>query len=160
MALGWLARDSWRSSSVFRGGRLTLKHVRLDGAHRETIVAADAPLPDRSSRPSRIYPTPGGARNDLSRESPDPHFCRFATEIAGKRLISDAASFDQDGRIFVAELGESNRDPLRDFAYLLSPESSCERKAHIHPFLSPDGSTAFFNSDESGIPRAYMARGL
>ena len=34
------------------------------------------------------------------------------------------------------------------------------KQAHIHPFLSPDGSMAFFNSDESGILQAYMIRGL
>jgi len=32
--------------------------------------------------------------------------------------------------------------------------------SHLHPFLSPDGTMAFFNSDESGILQAYMIRGL
>jgi Tol biopolymer transport system component len=32
--------------------------------------------------------------------------------------------------------------------------------SHIHPFLSPDGRMAFFNSDESGRLQAYMIRGL
>jgi hypothetical protein len=30
----------------------------------------------------------------------------------------------------------------------------------MHPFLSPDGKSAFFNSDESGTLQAYMIRGL
>ena len=104
--------------------------------------------------------TPGGVRNDLSREFPNPHFYHFATDIAGKRLISDAAPFDKGGKIYVAELGEPGRDPLRNFRYLLCPKSSCQKGAHIHPFLSPDGSLGFFNSDESGILQAYMIRTL
>ena len=104
--------------------------------------------------------TPGGVRNDLSREFPNPHFYHFATDIAGKRLISDAAPFDKGGKIYVADLGEPGRDPLRNFRYLLCPKSSCQKGAHIHPFLSPDGSLGFFNSDESGILQAYLIRGL
>jgi len=104
--------------------------------------------------------TPGGVRNDLTREFPDPHFYHFATDIAGKRLISDAAPLKEGGRIYVAEFGEPGRDPLRDFKYLLNPKSSGKKEAHIHPFLSPDDTMGFFNSDESGILQAYMIRGL
>jgi hypothetical protein len=104
--------------------------------------------------------TPGAVRNDLTREFPKPHFFHFATDIEGRRLISDAGSMDKNGKIFMAELGEPGKDPLRDFKYLLCPRSSCEKGAHIHPFLSPDGTTGFFNSDESGILQAYMIRGL
>jgi len=104
--------------------------------------------------------TPGAVRNDLSREFPNPHFYHFATDIEGRRLISDAAPFDQGGRIFVAEFGEAGKDPLRNFRFLLNPRCSCVKEAHIHPFLSPDGTMGFFNSDESGILQAYMVRGL
>jgi hypothetical protein len=104
--------------------------------------------------------TPGGVRNDLTREFPNPHFYHFATDIAGQRLISDAAPWNQGGRIYVAKLGEPGVDPLREFVYLLNPKSSCEKGAHIHPFLSPDGTKGFFNSDESGILQAYMVRGF
>ncbi len=60
--------------------------------------------------------------------------------------------------MWVAELGCAGEDPLRNFVYLLNPKSSCRKEAHIHPFLSPDGTMAFFNSDESGVLQAYMAR--
>jgi Tol biopolymer transport system component len=30
----------------------------------------------------------------------------------------------------------------------------------MHPFLSPDGTMGFFNSDESGLLQAYMITGL
>jgi len=104
--------------------------------------------------------TPRGVRNDLSREFPNPHFYHFATDIAGRHLVSDAAPFDKGGKIYLAELGVPGQDPLRNFRYLLCPRSSCTKDAQIHPFLSPDGTMAFFNSDESGILQAYMIRGL
>jgi hypothetical protein len=104
--------------------------------------------------------TPGALRNDLTREFPRPQFYHFATDIAGKRLISDAGPLDRRAKIFLAELGEPGKDPLTSFKHLLGPKSSCDKGAHIHPFLSPDGLMGFFNSDESGILQAYMIRGL
>ena len=103
--------------------------------------------------------TPGTVRNDLSREFPNPHFYHFATDIEGRRLISDAAPFDQGGKIYLADFGTPGEDPLRNFRYLLCPKSSCQKQAHIHPFLSPDGAMGFFNSDESGLLQAYLVRG-
>ena len=100
--------------------------------------------------------TPGAIRNDLSRSFKSPRFYHFATDIAGRRLISDASG----GRVFVAEFGEPGKDPLHDFKYLLNAKSSGKKHAHIHPFLSPDGTLGFFNSDESGILQAYMLRGV
>lgn len=104
--------------------------------------------------------TPGGVRNNLSREFPSPHFYHFATDIEGSWLISDAGPFNHDASIHLARLNAPGTDPAQPFTYLLSPRSSCDKTAHIHPFLSPDGKTAFFNSDESGILQAYMIRGL
>jgi hypothetical protein len=104
--------------------------------------------------------TPGGARNDLTRQFPNPHFYHFATDLAGRRLISDAAPLDKGGQIYLADLGEPGKEPLKNFVRLLSPKSSGNKQAHIHPFLSPDGRLGFFNSDESGILQAYMIRGL
>jgi WD40 repeat protein len=103
---------------------------------------------------------PDGLRNDLSRDFPDPHFYHFATDIEGKRLVSDAGPLGKDASIYLASLGEPGTAPASDFTYLLSPRSTCNKTAHIHPFLSPDGTMAFFNSDESGILQAYMIRGL
>lgn len=104
--------------------------------------------------------TPGGIRNDLSREFPKPHFCHFATDIAGRRLMTDSAASDKGGRIYLAELGEPGKDPLRHWRCLLNPRSSWKKQAHIHPFLSPDGKLGFFNSDESGLLQAYLVRGF
>ncbi|HCE42948.1 MAG TPA: hypothetical protein DET40_05325 [Lentisphaeria bacterium] len=133
--------------------------------------------------------TPEAVRNELSREFPSKYFYQitpgasgssnhisqapltvksyfyhFATDIEGRRIITDAAPLDNGGRIFVAELGEAGKDPLKNFRLLLNPHngpySKTPESCHIHPFLSPDGTMAFFNSDESGISQAYMIRGL
>jgi hypothetical protein len=104
--------------------------------------------------------TPGGKRNDLSREFPNPRFYHFATDIAGQRFISDAGPLNKDAKIYVADLGEPGKDALRNWKYLLSPRSACNKESHIHPFLSPDGRLGFFNSDESGLLQAYMVRGF
>ena len=103
--------------------------------------------------------TPGGIRNDLSRTVPRPDFYHFATDIAGRRLISDAGPHDQGGSIYLADLSRDESAPLGNVTHLLTPGSSWQKTTHIHPFLSPDGRMGFFNSDESGILQAYMVRG-
>lgn len=100
--------------------------------------------------------TPGGLRNDLSRDFANPRFFHFATDIAGNRLISDARMREQGMQIFIMDLGKPGREPATNLRYLLNPKSSGVKEAHIHPFLSPDGKMGFFNSDESGILQAYM----
>jgi len=104
--------------------------------------------------------TPGGIRNDLSRSFPRPNFYHFATDAAGKRLISDAGPQEKGGGIYLVDLDEPGKGPAKKFTYLLNPRSSWKKGAHIHPFLSPDGTMGFFNSDESGSLQAYMLRGL
>lgn len=100
--------------------------------------------------------TPGGRRNDLSRSFPNPRFYHFATDIDGTRLISDAAK----GNVYVGQLGKPGKDAIRDFRYLLCSRSSLKKEAHVHPFLSPDGTVGFFNSDETGRLEAYLVRGF
>jgi len=104
--------------------------------------------------------SPGGRRNHLGRSFPEPCFHHFATDRAGRRLVTDAGSADDGGRVFVAGLHEPGKDALSDWTCLADPRSSPKKEAHIHPFLSPDGTRAFFNSDESGVLQAYMVRGL
>ena len=84
----------------------------------------------------------------------------FGIDSAATRFVSDAQPFDQGGRIFLFDVGRAGKDALSNCRYLLNPRSSCVKESHIHPFLSPDGSMAFFNSDESGVRQAYMIRGL
>jgi Tol biopolymer transport system component len=52
-------------------------------------------------------------------------------------------------------------DPLQDVRFLLNTRSPLKDSGtHTHPFLSPDGASAFFNSTESGQLEAYMITGL
>lgn len=60
----------------------------------------------------------------------------------------------------MVQFGEAGADPLTGWTYLLSPRSTCLKGAHIHPFLSLDGTMGFCNSDESGLLQAYMVTGL
>jgi len=100
--------------------------------------------------------TPGGIRNDLSRSFGDPEFCHFGVDIAGQRLITDC----KPDSIWLAELPEADGEPVGKWTYLCRSGSSWKKEAHVHPFLSPDGTMGFFNSDESGMLQAYAVRGL
>lgn len=104
--------------------------------------------------------TPGGVRNDLSREFPEPLFYHFATDIAGRRLITDMGPLGMEASVWIGQLGAADDEPITGWQYLLSQRSSHEKSTHSHPFLSPDGTMGFFNSDESGLLQAYMIRGL
>src|SRR5262245_16722175 len=88
------------------------------------------------------------------RDAPD------SVDLSGRRLISDAGPQDQGGAIWLGDLDEPGKGPAKKFTWLLNPRSSWKTGAHIHPFLSPDGAMAFFNSDESGLLQAYLLRGL
>jgi len=100
--------------------------------------------------------TPGGPRNDLSRSHPNPQFCHFGVDIAGRCLITDC----KPDSIWLAELPEADGEPVGKWTYLCQSGSNWKKEAHVHPFLSPDGTMGFFNSDESGILQAYAVRGL
>lgn len=170
----WRGRSNWAITS-------THTHQPPEGQLIEARAVADAG--------HLGLKTPGSLRNDLSRNFPPEYFyCHvpdnsgssnappqapmiikayfyhFATDIAGRKLITDAAPLDNGGRIFMADLGEEGKDPLRNFRFLLNPQcgpyAQAPKGCHIHPFLSPDGKMAFFNSNESGISQAYMIRGL
>ena len=103
---------------------------------------------------------PGGVRNHLSASFSGPCFSHFATDISGTRLVTDTTAEDRGGRVFAAALGRVGEDPASSWRCLAHPRSSWKKEAHIHPFLSPDGTRAFFNSDESGLLQAYMIQGL
>ncbi len=103
---------------------------------------------------------PGGVRNKISRGFPNPRFYHFATDAEGTRLVSDHDPFGPEARICTARLGKPGVDALSEFVCLARPRPSGRKTAHMHPFLSPDGRMAFFNSDESGTLQAYAVRGF
>ena len=103
--------------------------------------------------------TPGGWRNDLSRSFNEPDFYHFATDVAGGRLITDAGPRDGGGAVWLFDFSEEENGALSNARQVAGPASSWRKESHIHPFLSPDGRSGFFNSDESGLLQAYMVRG-
>jgi len=139
----WRGRTSWAITSTYgdQGSRLVEGLATPHAGHAGIA-------------------TPGGRRNELSREFQKPQFCHFGCDALGEHLISDAGPTKDGGRIFLAKLGAAGEEPVDDWTYLLNPRSSWRKEAHVHPFLSPDGSMGFFNSNESGILQAYMVTGL
>ena len=141
----------WRGDST---SAITSTSVR-DSRHYELIQGAPAPFAGHVGLAS-----PGGQRNNLSRVFPKPAFCHFATDIAGKRLITDAR-IGNTWLLYTAQFGPAPGDPLKNWQYILDSRTDFTKKgAHIHPFLSPDGTTGFFNSEESGLLQAYIVTGL
>jgi hypothetical protein len=141
----WRGRSTWAITST------STRDVEEQQLIESLPVASDAHIG---------LHTPRGIRNELSRSFRKPLFSHFATDIRGQRLVTDAGPRDDGGRILVSDLGEPGQDPLSRITFLVNPRCSWRKEAHIHPFLSPDGTMAFFNSDESGILQAYMVRGL
>jgi len=104
--------------------------------------------------------TAGGSRSHLSRSFSKPDFYHFATDIAGRRFITDSGPHDRGGGLWVADLPAGFGGALENWKFLLKPRCSWKKDVHAHPFLSPDGRIGFFNSDETGILQAYTVRGL
>ena len=100
--------------------------------------------------------TPGGKRNDLSRSFDKPGFGHFSTDIGGRLLVSDYFLRD----IYIAKLGVEGKMAASDWTRIADSCSSRSKASHIHPFLSPDGKKAFFNSDQTGVLQAYMITGI
>jgi hypothetical protein len=106
---------------------------------------------------------PGAVRNDLARTFPSLGLHHFATDDSGSLMIVDTDPIEQGRHIQLAGLGTPGVDAIRVMIHLLGARCSPTphpHAVHPHPFLSPDGSLAFFNSDESGRLQAYMIRNL
>jgi hypothetical protein len=103
-------------------------------------------------------------RNDISRTLARPNACHFAFDPSGTKLISDTYGYRGRGatcEIYLGVLPAAPDAALRT-RHLLYPKSSFGRGQHTHPhpFLSPDGARAFFNSDEPGVPHIWMVEGI
>jgi hypothetical protein len=146
----WRGRSEWAITSTFT----------RDVDERQLIESRAMEYSDHQG--SAIA---GAVRNHLSREFAPRKFFHFATDIAGRRFITDNKEREDHvtdsgpTSLYVAELGEPGADALQ-FTYLLHSHAGWRKATHTHPFLSPDGKTAFFNSAESGNLQAYMVRGL
>jgi hypothetical protein len=100
-----------------------------------------------------------GTRNRLCRALESSAFFHFATDAAGRFLVTDRGRLLSATEIWLARLGETGQDPAA-WARLLDTRGPVAKQTQLHPFLSPDGRAAFFNSAENGVLHAYMVRGL
>jgi|BioPla2DNA2_1021312.scaffolds.fasta_scaffold31580_2 hypothetical protein len=109
--------------------------------------------------------TPDMHRLPLCTHAPDNWFGHFGGDIEGRRIIVDAMNPERQlSRLYLIRLGnlDQGETPGPDDWKLLGdcltsnkgPNYGIE---HSHPFLSPDGRYAFFNSNVSGILRPYVA---
>jgi hypothetical protein len=107
---------------------------------------------------------PGAWRNEISRNVQRPFFCHFAFDPTGTKFVSDFRDPDDLQRkssIVIGSLGEGKDSALR-IRHLLHPRATWKhgQQSHPHPFLSPDGRWAFFNSNESGLCQIFAIEGF
>lgn len=153
----WRGRSHWAIGSLVTGGPEDLR-AKCSQLHLVESEPGDYWDHHGTAAPDAI-------RNRLCAGFPKPHFNHFASDLSGRRLIADyrpcwdPAAHDQDALYFM-ELGAPGREPAHNIEYLFSPRSSWLESGHVHPFFSPDGQIALFNSDETGQTQAYLVRGL
>lgn len=106
-------------------------------------------------------------RVDLTQNFQNPYFCHFATDINGTLLISDgrAPGSDEYRHLFIGKLIDNGTAPIENWLHIADTRSWGKtgeeiNDSHTHPFLSPDGTHAFFNSNESGILRPYIIKNI
>ena len=109
---------------------------------------------------------PGAMRNEISRETERPMFCHFAFDATGTRLAADwlmgaeAEERRAQSWVVIGDVAADHASPLK-IRFLFRPRASwLTQQSDPHPFLSPDGSKLFFNSDIDGLPQAWMATGF
>ena len=95
-----------------------------------------------------------GSRNILSRNIIPPHFLHFATDDAGSRIISDYEADNGEWHLYTGSFGKDGE--AATLQMILNLGSREKSPWHPHPFLSPDGKYAFFNSAAEGTLQPYM----
>jgi hypothetical protein len=117
-------------------------------------LIAGVPVPHAGHRG---VDTPGGVRNDLTREFPGrPNFYHFQTDMLGRRIIADYLHPNGGWQIYLGELpARPLSDPLSCIRLLLTLGPFKSDANHPHPFLSPDGKVGFFNAEIEGVVQAF-----
>ncbi len=131
---------------------------------RRPIVEA-WPVRTDESTSHRGKKLPGARRNIITRNIENPRFNHSAFDPSGTKMVSDDIRYAADGRrgedcrLYVGTLPKGE-DACLKVRYLLHPGCSWSGwLAHPHPFLSPDGKKAFFNSDIDGNLQIWMVDG-
>jgi hypothetical protein len=148
-------------------GERTSVIVGVDHRHpgtphtRPCIEATPVAVADRRDRAPRRMPAAQRHRNDITRNLSGVAFGHTAFDLSGNHFVGDWRLATEPGPsadLYLGHLGDEPDAALR-VRYLLKPRSSYGRcqSTHPHPFLSPDGRRAFFNSDlEQPHPQIWM----
>jgi hypothetical protein len=154
----WRGQSKWAITS-------TITMLEAPKRHEGRLVESESvPFSDHAGAGL------GGIRNRLCQGVRGKLFSHFATDESGSRLIADCLEnpdeflADENAKaldaIYLMFLGEAGKEPARNLQFLLRPKATWRSGAHAHPFLSPNGRMAFFNSDESGTMQAYMIKNI
>lgn len=143
----------WRGCSTF-----AIASTVSFNPHGEFLIEAQAisPLPGEEHSGLRMT---GAERNELDGNLHEAHFDHFATDAEGGLIISDYGTFCKANQLWIGKLGIPGKEPVK-WRKLLGLPGTVTKETQLHPFLSPDGKTAFFNSSESGMLQAYMITGI
>ena len=159
---------NWRSLPAGRNGKEFCQgHHCWRGRTDRVITSTLLFHPDNSATQELIEMTafPGeqhrdnadslqGSRNILSRNIIPPHFLHFATDDAGSRIISDYEADNGEWHLYTGSFGKDGE--AATLQMILNLGSREKSPWHPHPFLSPDGKYAFFNSAAEGTLQPYM----
>ena len=153
--------ECWRGEGLSVIGGVWLGP--MDPVQRPIVEAWPVPTDENTSHLGKNLP--GAHRNLITREIENPRFNHFAFDPSGTKMVSDWIRYAAEGRrgedcrLFIGTLPEGEDSCLK-VRYLLHPGCSWSgHLAHPHPFLSPDGQKAFFNSDIDGTLQICMVDG-
>ena len=131
---------------------------------RPVIEALPVPAAPDDDTPPALLPDAEQNRNDITRDLEGVAFGHTAIDPTGTKFIGDWRGVGEPPeatRLFIGTLPDAPNAAL-SVRYLLHPRSSytSDQVVHPHPFLSPDGTRAFFNSDYGGLPQIWMVEGF
>jgi hypothetical protein len=153
--------ECWRGEGLSVIGGVWLGP--MDPVQRPIVEAWPVPTDESTSHLGKNLP--GAHRNLITREIDNPRFNHFAFDPSGTKMVSDYIGYaaagrrHEDCRLYIGTLPQGEDSCLK-VRYLLRPGCSWSgHLAHPHPFLSPDGQKAFFNSDIDGTLQIWMVDG-
>lgn len=138
---------------------------RRDGVPvRRLIEATPIDADPNDPTPPRLLPGADAHRHNITAGFDEPLFGHTAFDPTGTRFIGDwrpVTGESAQTQIMIGSLGDAPGAALKA-RYLLHPRSTYgpSQITHPHPFLSPDGRRAFFNSDFGGQPQVWMVDGF
>ena len=167
----WRMLPIGRRQDTRNGGHSTWR-----GAEDSVVVSLYNHPPGRwraplhEARPTRVdseeqmwlgQDLPGAQYHDLSRKMARADSCHFGFDGSGRHMVSDTDGYATAEYSFVfvgTYIEPPDEAPYLRTKYLLLPRTSWKTQpGHPHPFLSPNGRYAVFQSDFSGRPQVYIA---